>query len=69
MKLNLIFNMNDEGDAADFQEFMHLSEYRQLKEELYTYARSLRKYDDRKTIPTEEITEKLYEILSVYTGE
>ena len=61
--------MTDEGDRYDFNTFVHIHELIGIKEQLYTYQRSLRKYDERELIPTEEVAERLREILSLYTGE
>ena len=69
MKINVVFDMQDEGDRYDFNTFVHMHELTDIKDQLYALQRTLRKYDERKTIPTDEVVEKLRDILCIYTGD
>lgn len=59
---SLTFNLPEE--TYDFELANNASKYMLACEDVKNYARHLRKYEERKEIPTEEVFEKLYEFLS-----
>jgi CRISPR/Cas system CSM-associated protein Csm2 small subunit len=55
------FNLPEEQEELDMT--MKAGEYHCMLHDLYTYRRELYKYDERDTIPKEELIERLDQIL------
>jgi hypothetical protein len=64
MIATLRFNLEDEGDKCDFDMALKASDMFSMLEEIRNYRRHLRKYEDRDSIPTTEIVDKLDELLT-----
>lgn len=60
-KAILEFNLPEERE--DFELHMNASKYFCAIHDIKNYIRQLNKYDERDTIPKEELTEKLYALL------
>jgi len=59
---SLNFNLPEEN--YDFKLASNAAAFMLACDDIRNYARQLRKYEERKEIPTEEVSEKLYELLS-----
>lgn len=59
---SLTFNLPEEN--YDFELATNAVKFMLACDDIRQYARTLRKYEERKEIPTEEVSEKLYEFLS-----
>lgn len=63
-KVILEYNLPEESE--EYELAMNGSKYHSILWELQNYARTLRKYDERKVLPKEEIVNKIYELLKDY---
>lgn len=63
-KLILTFKMPEERSEANLA--LGAGKLHSVCYDISQYARSLRKYEERKNIPTAEIVDKLNELLSEY---
>jgi hypothetical protein len=61
-KAILEYNLPEE--SSEYELAMNAGKYHSMLYEIYNYARGLRKYDPRETVPTEEVAEKLYELIA-----
>lgn len=63
-KAILEFSLPEE--AEEYKLALKAGEYQSILWEVSNYARSLRKYEERDSIPTQEIVDKLNELLADY---
>jgi len=61
-KLILEFNLPEEREEAEMTQ--KAGAYHSMLWEIAQYARKLRKYDERDSLPKEEVVDKLHELLA-----
>lgn len=66
-KAILSFKLPEE--QCEFNTANRGGEYYSMLWEIFTYARNLSKYDDRDTLPKEEVVQKLYETIQGFDSE
>lgn len=66
-KVTLEYNLPE--DREEYEMAMNGSHNYSILFELQNYLRVLRKYDDRETVPKQEILDKLYELLTDFQSQ
>ncbi len=64
MKALLVYKLPEEQE--EYETAMNGGKYSSILWDIQNYARSLRKYDERTSLPKEEVVDKLYELLEGY---
>lgn len=61
--MKVIYEFDPDNDAPTLREYQRIGELISIEDALQRYARHLRKHCDRDEIPTDEVADKLFEIL------
>ncbi len=63
----IIFEFDKFEDKEDIQLVMKSGDYYSMLFEIAQYTRSLDKYEERTSLPTEEVIDKIRELMSDFT--
>ncbi len=66
MEAILKFNLSDESDKHDHYHAVNAYRWASIIENINQYRRTLTKYEDRESIPTDEIEQKLSDLIADY---